>query len=998
MRRLNSPFSVLILLLTGISGAAQSPSHGLRVPAGFEVTEFADSKLANDIFSMTVDPKGRIVVSGRGYIRILVDDDGDGRADRAIELASAPKEGAQGLLWEGNHLYFMGDGGLRRFHVAPDGDRADGPSELIRAMHTGGEHHAHDIKRGPDGWLYVMCGNTTGIDKSYASSSTSPIQDPVAGCVLRFSPDLKQSEIVADGFRNAYRMDFNPDGELFTFDSDNERCVSLPWYEPTRFYHVVPGGHHGWRAPQRSQFWRLPPYFIDVSPPVATLGRGSPTGVACYRHAQFPREYCGGFFLADWTFGKIHYVPLEKAGSSYTGKPRVFLESVGDNGFAPTDLLVHPQTGDLYVCIGGRGTRGAVYRMRHSEGAKSANRTDAVALLPRPSSLDWQPSQTKALLEAAASNSLHERLRALQRLWRHRQGLTLEQKLQAIRANWDTSDRFLRQATAALIAALSFDERKKLASSRDGYKGVAYYLGVVRDQPEEVLRDWDFGPRGEFDIDARLLADLRLLQMALGELTEARAMGTVWEGYSLRGSARRKEAQKLVDRARALVGMLAPSSEAVHFEWTRVCALLEIADTSLQRTIIGRFAINADPVEDIHYLIVLARLGGERNLFVTEATATALLNLDRKITERHLNRDTNWPLRIAELHAELARKDPKLNAALLARPDFGRPDQALFTRCPGIDRPKAAEIFLARAQKDAEYPWNADLVALMGSLPAKRSFPVLRKVWEMAGLEEAILPVLAREPTEEDRQKFRGGLGSPQLATVRLCLDALEKLPKSDDPQELLATIRALRSLPDGKEAEPLRQHLGKFLQQWTGEATLKNDKSAWSEWFVKRYPALADKLGGADGVDVAAWGRRLAKFDWAQGDVERGQRVFVKAQCASCHSGGQALGPDLRGAANRFSRDDLLTAIIQPSKDISPRYRTTLLSTDNGKVYQGLIIYEAVDGVILQTGAATTVRVDGKQIASRRMTDTSLMPAGLLDKLSDTEIADLLAYLKALK
>ena len=47
-------------------------------------------------------------------------------------------------------------------------------------------------------------------------------------------------------------MDFTPDRELVTFDSDNERCVSLPWYEPTRFYHVVTGGHYGWLSPQRA--------------------------------------------------------------------------------------------------------------------------------------------------------------------------------------------------------------------------------------------------------------------------------------------------------------------------------------------------------------------------------------------------------------------------------------------------------------------------------------------------------------------------------------------------------------------------------------------------------------------------------------------------------------------------------------------------------------------------------------------------------------------------
>src|SRR5205807_227347 len=77
---------------------------------------------------------------------------------------------------------------------------------------------------------------------------------------------------------------------------------------------------------------------------------------------------------------------------------------------------------------------------------------------------------------------------------------------------------------------------------------------------------------------------------------------------------------------------------------------------------------------------------------------------------------------------------------------------------------------------------------------------------------------------------------------------------------------------------------------------------------------------------------------------------------------------------------------------------RAARVVTAGGEACQGLIVYEAVDGLILQTGPAATVRLDGKQVESRGPTDTSLMPAGLLDRLSDRDIADLLAYLKALK
>src|SRR5262249_56465402 len=109
-------------------------------------------------------------------------------------------------------------------------------------------------------------------------------------------------------------------------------------------------------------------------------------------------------------------------------------------------------------------------------------------------------------------------------------------------------------------------------------------------------------------------------------------------------------------------------------------------------------------------------------------------------------------------------------------------------------------------------------------------------------------------------------------------------------------------------------------------------------------------------GGDVGRCGQRVAGLGWSAGLAERGRNVFGKASCATCHSGAQALGPDLHGVAARFSRDDLFTALLRPSLDISPRYRTTLVATADDKVYQGIVIYEAVDSLILPTGPAATV------------------------------------------
>jgi putative heme-binding domain-containing protein len=994
---------------------ADNVQHGLRVPPGFEVTEFADSKLANDIYCMTLDPQGRVAVSGRGYIRLLIDDDNDGRADRAVEIAAGPKDGAMGLFWEGEWLYCTGDGGLRRYRIPKGTAKAAGPSELIRTLKTGGEHDAHAICRGPDGWLYVLCGNMTRVDKSYAQLPTSPIKDPVAGCVLRFTPDLKHSEIVADGFRNAYGMDFNLDGELFTFDSDNERCVSLPWYESIRFYHVIDGGHYGWQAPQRGEFWRQPPYFPDVVAPVATFGRGSPTGVACYRHVQFPPAYWGGIFLLDWTFGRIYFVTLERAGASYRCKKQVFLQSVGDNGFAPTAVVVHPKTGDLYVSIGGRGTRGAVYRIRYPKGMPAAE--SELARLKMPSrSLDWRPECEKKLLRGAKAADGLKRFHALAGMRRHRSHFLTAAVQEAIKANWVHPDRYIRKAAADLLATLSEADRGALAKQAEmpmqqltcgfGQGGAV--------PPEDLARAARILAR-KANAESTRLEAIRLIQLALGDLMARRAKGTVWEGYSPRQSPLWPRANEdrlpprgdrcpvRMDKAsftRALTALRQafPSGHGdLDRETTRTLAVLEDEDPDSLTKTASRLTENSDPVEDVHYLVVLACLRGRRPAAVTKRTAQALLALDAKLLRGKRNRDRHWPLRIAEMHAELAQKDPALNAAILGEPAFGRPAHVLFARASGFDRKRAAAVFLVRAAKDQDYEWDAELVALLAELPRVEVLPVLRRQWDNAGLQEAILAVLARQPETHDRAKFLSGLNSPQPATVRRCLEALEKLPARSEPAEVLTLIQALGRLSDSKEDKLLAAHLVKYLGKVTGKAMLGTDKQAWSQWFIKTYPALGARLSNPDGVDVAGWSKRLSALDWSAGDAARGYKVFIKTGCASCHSGAQALGPDLRGVAGRFSRDDLFTAIIQPSKDVSPRYRTTQVTTADGKVYQGLIIYEAVDSLILQTGPATTIRVTNQQIVERRTTLMSLMPAGLIDKLNDRDIADLYASLRSL-
>jgi putative heme-binding domain-containing protein len=980
---------VLVLLIAAIPAPAAEPDHGLRLPPGFQVTQFADDKLAPDIHCLTLDPRGRVIVSGRGYVRLLVDDDGDGKADRALDFAEAPKDGAMGLFWEGDSLYCVGDGGLRVYRDANGPGRLR-PSKILFKCKTGGEHTAHAVQRGPDGWMYFLCGDHTGIDRTHATLPTAPIKEPISGCVLRFPPNFSGCELIADGFRNAYGMDFGSDGELFTFDSDNERCVSLPWYEPTRCYHVHVGGHHGWRGPSLSATWRCPPYFLDVAAPICTLGRGSPTGVVCYKHTQFPPRYRGGLFLLDWTFGVVHFVTLERDGSTYRGKPEAFLRATGDNGFAPTAAAVHPLTGDLYISIGGRGTRGAVYRIRYRAGLAGVKPTEIAKLQPAPRSLSWHAGLAEKLLRDAISDVPHGRRRSLELITRYHERFSATQIESAIRASAGQSDRGLRQTAARLIAALDEKEQTRIGKLLvTPLERTTFLLARPGWGAAALVKDRRLPPAVRLD-------GVRLLQIALGGLTAKAAKGGVFEGYS-----RRLATPAMPAEVRAILRDAFPAGHAeLDAELTRTLAMIEDDSPDTLRKVSALLGPDANPIDEVHYLIVLARLTAPRSAETTRKTANALLDLDRKIRERKLNRDTNWPLRIAELHAALAQRDTSLNRALVEHREFGRPDHALFARARGFDRARAAAVFLARAAGDPSFAWNAELVALLGELPAEKSLPVLRKLWGEHGLDEAILPLLARQARAEDHAKFLVGISSPRLDTVAAALSALEKLPNRPGDsehrrEEAFALLRAVRQTGLAKAEEKLRSRLLARLSGITGQKYASVEQ--WETYFRKRWPELAGRLDDADGVDVAGWRKRLEGIDWTKGDAKRGQAVYVKASCSSCHSGAAALGPDLLGVAGRFSRADLFTAILQPSKDVAPRYRTTQLTTAAGKLYQGIIAYEAVDSVLLLTGPGQSVRIAHKQISERRLTTTSLMPAGLLDRCGDGEIADLYAYLKSL-
>ena len=268
--------------------------------------------------------------------------------------------------------------------------------------------------------------------------------------------------------------------------------------------------------------------------------------------------------------------------------------------------------------------------------------------------------------------------------------------------------------------------------------------------------------------------------------------------------------------------------------------------------------------------------------------------------------------------------------------------------------------------------------------------------------------VLSRDPDPKDRDRFLAGLEWSQTEVQSACLGALEKLPADDRPQKLLALLKSLRRLGSDEREYALRETVIRLMERDSnqkfpfisgkeGYRPQPDCIAAWTAWCQKKWPReTAEQLGDGTG-EQARLAALLKDVDWSKGNATRGAELYTRRACNQCHSASGALGPDLAGAATRFSREDLFTAITIPSRDVSARYQTTIAHTKDGKTFSGLVIYESVDGFILRNGTGQTFRIETSQVDEKRKSPVSLMPTGLLKDLTSQDYADLYSYLQSL-
>ena len=139
-------------------------------------------------------------------------------------------------------------------------------------------------------------------------------------------------------------------------------------------------------------------------------------------------------------------------------------------------------------------------------------------------------------------------------------------------------------------------------------------------------------------------------------------------------------------------------------------------------------------------------------------------------------------------------------------------------------------------------------------------------------------------------------------------------------------------------------------------------------------------------------------------GDADRGRSLFVAGagvQCRNCHQidgRGREFGPSLDGVGKRLTRGQILESILEPSRRIDAKWVGHTLVSSEGVVLTGMLRHRTDDHVTLRDAQGkdhTFPIADVEEIVAQQK---SLMPELLVQDLTAEQLADLLAFLESLR
>lgn len=929
---------------------------------GFDVRAWAAEPMLTQPMAFTWDDRGRLWVAenrdyesrGRGFsnagdsrILILEDTDGDGVADsRKVFIEGLAFPAALAVGFDGVFV-----GAPPNLLFIPDRNRDDKADEDdIEVRLTGwGIRDRHEtlnsLHWGPDGWLYGLQGFATpsrvrvpdGRGRLFRKNDPFP-EDILEGEGVDINGGVWRYHPTRREFEVVAHGFSNPWG----IDHDAKGQLLISACVIPHLWHVVPGGIYHRQGGQHFN----PYVYSDITTIADHRHRSAHGGARVYLSDAFPASHHGRIFMANIHEHAVLSDVLVRAGSGFTAHHGDDFLLANNAQFVGFSLEIGPD-GALYV-LDWHDADICGQEVLHKE----TGRIFRVA--PRASlaeAWDGRYADLQTLSDAQLVD-----LQTRRSAWHARRArLILQQRAAAGALHAGTHERL-----RAMFRSLDNGDWRLRAMWALHVTG-----GWSAEALVEALGDGDEYVRG----------------WAVQLLTEGRQpSSTALARFAAMARDDRSAAVRLY--LASALQRLAPAQR-----WPIADALLTHAEDAADHNLPKMIWLGVEPLVAQDPAQALERVSRGRVPLVARFAARRMVDADAVATV-----------------VDAIGRAPALQDALLEGLREGLEGRA------GVQAPASWAAVLARLRRsggetariagvvaqqfgDADAAQRALVTATRAGAPvAERRLAIQRLAAQRRPELADRLPTLVDEPSLRV-EAIRAIAAFDREPFGRLLLD---RYPSFTEVEKIEA-IQALASRPAygwlltraiASGAVPRRdvpRHVARQLLRVVGSG------------FVEVWGPVEESAN--DARAYTRYRRLLSDASVKAANARAGRDVFART-CGSCHKlygQGGAIGPDLTGS-NRASLDYLLMNVLDPSGEVQDAYRMVVLTTRDGRTYAGNIAAESARQVTLRVVGQEAVVINTADIQSREVTPVSMMPPGLFDALTETEVVDLVAYLRTVE
>ncbi len=992
-------------------------SELIKVPEGYVVEKVASSMLVQHPMMAGFDDRGRLFVAESAglnlrnddleeqlpnSIKMLEDLDQDGIFDKSTVFADNMTL-PMGACWYRDALYVASPPHIWKLQDTDDDGVADVRTKLpAKFGYNGNAASVHGCFLSPEGRIY-WCDGRHGHELEDEEGNVTSKRS--GSYIFSAWPDGSDLQIHAGGgMDNPVEVDFTESGDVLgtvniLYSGPRSDCL-VHWL-------------HGGAYPHSQRVLGELPRTGELLGPVHQFGHVGVSGTNRYRSGVLDRSFRDNMFVTIFNTGQLVRIELNKKGSTYRSQQHEFL-TCSDPDFHPTDVLEDADGSLLLVDTGGwfrigcptsqiakPDIKGGIYRIR-KEGMP--NWSD-----PRGLRIEWKNLSNRELIFMCMDTRFTVRERAIDECALRGESLLPDIKTWIVRGDvpirlnlvWACT-RMQDNAVAQAYVRLVLNDRDETVRA-----AACKSVGVTKDKKAIdglVARLNDESPHVR-----------RAALTALGQIGEKSAVPAILKHASLLED--RSEDHALIY---ALMQINAPPEirkglTSDHVETRRVALI-----------VLDQIAPEILNSEDVMQLIAK---GGSPEMI---KAALNVLQHHPEWASEVANLIDSWisgqiPISNEDATALIAAfaTAPELIPTLHNALELHTSDRAMFLAAmEGIEHSNLKSVpdelagtwGIAVQSKD-EGIASATIKALAGR---QHSFSSeLQLIAENLKLSATIrLSTIAAIPDAQVSQEVVDFLisviesGTPPknveraitlLERVRLdenSLDQIIDLVGTSGPLELQGLLKVFA---DVKEEETLKE-LATTLVLARSRKTLALPQlnqvtKHWSKGAKEALQPLLDELQTLESQQL----KKLERLEplTKHASVNRGKEVFFsgKAKCATCHRVGEKggkIGPDLSAIGLIRRERDLLEAILFPSNSFAREYEPYSVVTDDGKIYSGLISHETAKSILLQQATGEPTEVQRDKIETMVPAAVSVMPQGLETGLNESQLADLVAFLRA--